>query len=389
MDKFGSLVSDAVMNVIRDELAANRHLVDSLTSTDRPSFLFGCVPPLDSTLSDEAMDIASKFSERGRVLAVDGYIVYDVQDESIRTSDKRPFPYRKLADPLEFAKFLRETSHKGCVVYKAVTCMESALAFDKWLDECSDKYHHAAINIVGAPSTNASFNGPSTKEASAMALKRKSIRFGAVCIAERHAVKHNEHLILFRKQQWGAKWFITQGIYDPDPTIQLINDYGAICKENGVKPRKIILTFTPCGRKKTMEFIKWLGMQVPPEAERMMFDEQLDVAEKKRKTPVELSCILMCENLKLILQGTHGVPLGINVESVSGFKNEIDATHDLFRSLQAILLDSMDSPWVIRWSCVPNSIEKYNSKLVCRSAQVTMLSSFILVGFMILKHTKN
>lgn len=33
-----------------------------------------------------------------------------------------------------------------------------------------------------------------------------------------------------------------------------------------------------------------------------------------------------------------GVPLGINVESVSGFRDEIDATHELFRSLQAILV---------------------------------------------------
>jgi hypothetical protein len=43
------------------------------------------------------------------------------------------------------------------------------------------------------------------------------------------------------------------------------------------------------------------------------------------------------------------VPLGLNVESVSGFRDEIDATHELFRSLQAILLDASGSEWDIRW----------------------------------------
>merc|ERR1712072_883466 len=73
---------------------------------------------------------------------------------------------------------------------------------------------------------------------------------------------------------------------------------------------------------------------------------------KKAKAPVEISCDLLCEKFRYILMETAGcgVPIGINVESVSGFKDEIDATHDLFRRLQAVLLDSTGSPWVIRWS---------------------------------------
>jgi hypothetical protein len=155
----------------------------------------------------------------------------------------------------------------------------------------------------------------------------------------------------------------SQGIYDPEPMIQLIKDYANLCRDENQMPRKIILTFTPCGRRKTMDFIKWLGMQVPKEAEEKIFAENeafaklppLGEDKKKPKKPkpcVELSCELLCDNLKRILKGTSGcgVPLGINVESVSGFKDEIDATHELFRSLQVILLDGTGSPWVMRWS---------------------------------------
>ena len=35
----------------------------------------------------------------------------------------------------------------------------------------------------------------------------------------------------------------------------------------GTVPKKVVLTFAPCGRSKTMTFAKWLGIDVPPEVE--------------------------------------------------------------------------------------------------------------------------
>ena len=257
-------------------------------------------------------------------------------------------------------------------MYKAVTSMESTEHFGIWLQKLMHQDCHSAINIVGAPSSKAATKptGPSTKEASLLAVQMAKrgaqLRFGAVCIAERHAQKGVEHVIMGKKMAWGAEWFVTQGIYDPEPMIRVLHDYAKLCREQGVVPKKVILTFTPCGRRKTLEFIEWLGMQVPQYVEDALFPPESDAQpapaatsaaapapkRKKAKTAVQVSCDLLCENLRRILSETAGcgVPLGINVESVSGFKDEIDATHDLFRSLQAILLDSTGSPWVVRWS---------------------------------------
>jgi len=332
--------------------------------------------------------VANKFAERGRVLAVDGYVCYDVQDESSRESAKRPFPYRPLWESSSFARLLSSAAHKECVVYKAVTCMQSVDHFNVWLDKCVDQDCHSAINIVGAPSSDTVPTGPSTKEASLIAAKRKAVRFGAVCIAERHITKKAEHIIMGKKASWGAEWFITQGIYDPEPMIQVIKDYARLCQDEKKVPKKIILTFAPCGRRKTLEFIKWLGMQVPPEAEERMFaasDAALAAAAgaitpvapgatkpKRLKPPVQLSCELLCDNLRRILQETSGsgVPLGVNVESVSGFKDEIDATHDLFRSLQAILLDYTGSPWVVRWSRLDHVLLRKRASIEYRRASI-------------------
>ena len=103
-----------------------------------------------------------------------------------------------------------------------------------------------------------------------------------------------------------------------------------------------MLTFAPVSRKKTMTFIKWLGVRVPPETEKLILD-----AEK----PIDTSIAYLCDLLKQILSECSGigVPLGISCESVSIFKSEIDGVHELFRRLQTILLDSRNSPWKVQW----------------------------------------
>lgn len=103
-----------------------------------------------------------------------------------------------------------------------------------------------------------------------------------------------------------------------------------------------MLTFAPVSRKKTMTFIKWLGVRVPPETEKLILD-----ADK----PIDTSIAYLCDVLKQILSECSGigVPLGISCESVSIFKSEIDGVHELFRRLQSILLDSRGSPWKVQW----------------------------------------
>ena len=379
--------------------AAPNPLIQSLLDPNKPTFLFGCTPPSSSLTPAKVSNICSKFVERGRVLAVDGFIVYDVQDESSRTTDKRPFPFRALHDSSWYAGLITSESGKGCVVYKAAPCDAN---FESWLADCVGKDGHTALTVVGAPSSKSTNPGPSTKNACKLVVPHDGVHFGCVCIAERHLKHRCEHEILIKKMEWGAEWFITQGIYDPQPMIAVIKDYSRKCRELKIQPKKIILTFTPCGRRKTLSFIKWLGMNVPEEVERRMFgtleseeeeeEEKKETSEetqavaaasssssssssssptkkkkkvKKKKLPVEISCDIMCDNLRTILDetATCGVPLGINVESVSGYRDEIDATHELFRSLQRIMLDHAGTPWIVQWQQLDVSARRREHEL--------------------------
>jgi 5,10-methylenetetrahydrofolate reductase len=157
------------------------------------------------------------------------------------------------------------------------------------------------------------------------------VSFGCVCIPENQTTKGDEALNMVTKSEFGADWFTTQGIFSAAPVSRLLNDYGDICREKGIVPKKVILTFAPCGRPKTMAFIKWLGMYVPEEKEKRILNAEV---------PVDESVILLNEILIKILEQTSssGVPLGIVVESLSVFQDEVDAAHDLFQLLQVTTL---------------------------------------------------
>ncbi|MBR9884534.1 MAG: hypothetical protein GYB21_13125, partial [Oceanospirillales bacterium] len=149
-------------------------------------------------------------------------------------------------------------------------------------------------------------------------------------IAERHAIKGNEHERLLNKQANGVEFFVSQAVYNPQATIDLLASYARSCREQGITPKRIILTFTPCGSAKTLEFMEWLGISVPPATRWRILDAQNPLAESIR----------ICQNsLDQILEACIplGLPLGLNIESLTNRKEEIDASIQLYRLLKATL----------------------------------------------------
>lgn len=322
-------------------------LASRLADPSRPVFLLGEVPPMEGTPPGQCAQICSKFAARSRALATDGFIVYDIQEEPGRSSMERPFPFRKLMDSSPYAALLARTSGKPCLVYKCVADEH----FEHWLDTASGDHGHTAINLVGRASSDGVYVGPTLPQAMERVHQHPQLRFGAVCIAERHTIESaqargkdypTEHWNMVRKQMVGAEWFISQAVYDVEPTIRLLQDYAALCRQRGLVPQKVVLTFAPVSRSKTMNFLKWLGVKVPTEVEESILQSS---------SPVEESIQILCRHLERILHecSNLGVPLGISCESVSIFKAEIDGVHELFRRLQSILMDHRGCPWKIQW----------------------------------------
>lgn len=323
-------------------------LVESLRDPSIPTFLLGEVPPGEGTPPGQALEICRKFVQRSRTMACDGYIVYDIQDEEGRSKEQRPFPFRKLMDPSGYASLVSKTSGKPCLIYKCIA--DDALC--AWLETCERTHGHRAVNVVGR-ATSAPGAGPTMAEAMRI-VGQTGLAFGAVCIAERHTPDYaaargyrypREHLNMIRKMHAGAEWFVSQAVYDAGPTVALLKDYAAACRQQGLRPKKVVLTFTPVSREKTLRFVKWLGVTVPAATEAAIM--QCDTNEAR----VDKSIDLLCQVLDVVLAETAhlDVPLGINVESVSIYKAEINAVHDLFAKLQQRMLDARNIPWTIAW----------------------------------------
>lgn len=247
-------------------------LAERLADPSRPVFLLGDVPPGEGTPSGKSQTICNKFASRSKNLATDGFIVYDIQEEPGRAGMPRPFPFRRLTDSSAYAALLARTSGKQCLVYKCVADEQ----FDHWIQQASQVHGHSAVNLVGRASSDGTYVGPTISEAMEKVQKRDDLKFGCVCIAERHTLESakargkdypTEHFNMLRKQKAGAQWFISQAVYDTEPTIRLLKDYAALCRQHGIVPKKVVLTFAPVSRIKTMNFIKWLGVNVPPKTE--------------------------------------------------------------------------------------------------------------------------
>ncbi|WP_305842367.1 methylenetetrahydrofolate reductase [Photobacterium leiognathi] len=297
----------------------------------RGVYFIGTTPPKTSTPLEDVEGIADRLVDRICDLAIDGLIVYDIQDEASRTNKPRPFPFKSTHDPRHYSSLLNKKTDKPVITYKSVVQSETE-EFDSWLNEAWDEYRVRDMVLVGSPSAKNEVSLPLSAAYQTLADNRNNFFTGGIMIAERHAKKGNEHERLIEKYKQGCNFFISQAIYDTQATIDILTRYAIECKEQGLKPQRIILTFSPCGSAKTLEFIEWLGVSVP---------EATSLRILNAENPLHESIKMCCNSLNQILDAVveYDLPLGLNIESLTNRKEEIDGSILLYKLLRS----SMDS----------------------------------------------
>lgn len=288
---------------------------------------YGITPPKRSTSEERRREIAERQSQRIQGLPLDGLIVYDIQDESARTSAPRPFPYLEAIDPGEYAYDYLQAVELPKVVYRCVASMEPA-ELQRSLGRLQD---NAGLSVfVGA----ASRTSKRLQELSeAHALRRQQFRdvpVGGVLIAERHAATRNEHERVLAKVDQGCSFFVSQAVYSAVDTKNVLSDLYYACERAGRQVPPVLVTLTPCGSTKTLEFLGWLGVSLPH-----WLENELVHAHDILETSVDL-CTEAFAGL-LDFARDKGIPLGCNVESVSLRKQEIDASVELLHRVARLL----------------------------------------------------
>lgn len=295
----------------------------------RGVYFIGTTPPKSDTPIERVDEIANKLLSRVSDIDFDGLIVYDIQDENSRTSAKRPFPFKSTHDPRHYSALLNQKSSRPVITYKSVVQSDAA-AFNDWANEAWSDFGLRDIVLVGSPSKDNQISLPLADAYKTLVTNKNDFFIGGVTIAERHARKGNEHERLIEKHQQGCNFFVSQAIYNPQATIDMLTRYALECKKQNLKPQRLILTFSPCGSEKTLEFIDWLGVSVPEATSLRILN-----AEK----PLYESIRICLNSLRQILDAVipYDLPLGLNIESLTNRKEEIDGSILLYKLLRSTM----------------------------------------------------
>lgn len=304
-------------------------LIDQIADGSGGFLLFALTPPRSQTAGDRAQEIADATLARLRPLDLDAVVLYDIADEVSRNPAERPFPFMPTLDPAIFLSDNLTSLQLPVVVYRAVGKYSSP-ELRTWF-EGQDPSRVLTV-LVGASSRDAR---PATSLGEAQALSREvnsKLLVGGVAIPERHRRRDDEHQRLLAKQIAGCRFFVTQVVYDVNAAKNLVSDYHYTCAALGAPAAPIIFTFSVCGSMRTLEFLRWLGVDVPRWIENGLRNAT-DTLEASYRFALAAATDLItyCRDL--------GVPFGINVESVSIRRVEIEMAIRLAQELGTKLRD--------------------------------------------------
>lgn len=290
--------------------------------------LYGITPPKSSASAEKVKEAGEKVISTLCSQDLDALVVYDVQDETARTNEERPFPFSSSLDPFEFScQYLEELAIPKIIYRPAGNFTKEALT--QWLDGLHARGFFPIF--VGLPSPDYVVK-TSLQEAYAIWRERcgETSLIGAVTIPERHAILKDEETRILDKVSSGVSFFISQCIFNVEYTQKMLEDLVKACAERKQPVPTVIFTLTICGSPKTLEFMEWLGIHVPSDIK-----EELRTSTNAVGRSVEIATAIAANLIRFCLE--RSIPFGFNIESVATRKTEIEASLELLNTVSTLL----------------------------------------------------
>ena len=257
---------------------------DKVKKPQRPVVAYEILPPRekDGTLNSYAETISSLLSQTH----IDAINIPEVHDEIGRGD--RPITNQKRGEPREFGMLLQDIVGIEAIINRVVV-HESYDEQIRWIDETNTTYEIENMIIVGGESSKVDYPGPSVNEmlqtiARGYNSNGGDIFCGGIAIPSREDESKN----LIRKSEYGSEFFTTQVLYDAENIIKMINNYQSRCNELDTFPRRILLSFAPVSSQKNIEFLKWLGVEIPDDTERYLKGRPGSMTERSLDVAVEV-----------------------------------------------------------------------------------------------------
>ncbi|HUX09264.1 MAG TPA: hypothetical protein VMW51_01400 [Terriglobia bacterium] len=267
-----------------------------------PVSFFEMVPPPAG--KPEALDSAMAEIARIRHLA-DAINLPEIHEES--RGAERTFKFIERIEPRVLGRNIRRQFNLDVVLNRCVVYQADQV---RWLQETQEQFDIRNFILVGGESRKIEYPGPSVvqtaREARAAGLP---LTLGGISIPSRaHEVDR-----IRRKVEEGLSFFTTQVLFDSNDIVWLIQ------RLNGLDAR-IFLSFAPVSHHRDIEFLRWLGADVPADLDRFLIK---GTAEEKPAHHAE-EAFERCLNLaqRILMDVFDNLPpdpppLGINIEHIN------------------------------------------------------------------------
>ena len=298
---------------------------DKVRKPKRPVVAYEILPPRekDGTLNSYAERISSLLSQTH----IDAINIPEVHEENAR--GLRPVKNLERAEAREFGRLLQDNVGIEAIVNRVT--VHNDLDYQKdWIKETFYDYDIENLILVGGESSDIKYPGPSVNETSEYITRDLNAgRFDFFCGGITIPSRKIESVRLLKKGSNGIEFFTTQVLYDGKKIKKMLKYYDDVCKENNVLPRRILLSFAPVSSKKNIDFLKWLGVEIPSQTEKRLTNKKTNMSDESLEIASEILKGILNNNEKLGIT----VPIGLNVEHIMSynFQSSINMLQELSR----------------------------------------------------------
>ena len=296
---------------------------DKVRKPKRPVVAYEILPPRekDGTLNSYAERISSLLSQTH----IDAINIPEVHEENARGS--RPVKNLERAEAREFGRLLQDNVGIEAIVNRVT--VHNDLDYQKsWIKETFYDYDIENLILVGGESSDIKYPGPSVNETSEYITRDLNAgRFDFFCGGITIPSRKIESVRLLKKGSNGIEFFTSQVLYDGKKIKKMLKYYDDVCKENNVLPRRILLSFAPVSSKKNIDFLKWLGVEIPSQTEKRLTNKKTSMSDESLEIASEILKGILNNNEKLGIT----VPIGLNVEHIMSynFQSSINMLQEL------------------------------------------------------------
>ena len=286
-------------------------LRDKIAHPKRPVVVYEILPPriVDGTIESYAEKISTLLSQTH----IDAINIPEVHAEETR--GERPVEERKRAEPREFGRLLQDSVGVEAIVNR-VTVHGDEESQAEWIRSTHDDYGIENIVLVGGESSSINYSGPSVTESAKMIGELNTeyemdVFCGGISIPSRKT----ESKRMQEKAVFGIDFFTTQVLYDSRDICKMLSHYHNLCEGGGVEAKRVLLSFAPISTVKNLEFLKWLGVQIPDETERYIISNEAQIKERS----IDVSMEVLEDILEHVSKNGLRVPIGLNIEHIMAY----------------------------------------------------------------------